>query len=224
MNPLTETFDEGRNRTSSTRIVFDIESGPLPLSHLESIMPEFKAAANLKDPAKIAASIAEKRESFVSDAALDATTGRVLAIGHFIGESYGELHGPDEAALLTGFWNILRSFQSGNQAFELIGFNSNQFDLPFLFQRSIALNVPIPLGLRQGRYWANHVIDLREVWNFGRKEQKGSLDHICRSLGLGQKSGSGADFAKLYETDPEKALAYLKNDCLLTKKLAERIL
>lgn len=207
-----------------TRCIFDIETAPLPISHLESIMPEFKAPAGWKDPAKIAASIAEKRESFISEAALDATTGRVLAIGYYIGEAYGELHGPNEAALLTGLWDILRSFQSGNQAFELVGFNSNQFDLPFLFQRSIVLNVPRPLGLRQGRYWANHVIDLREVWNFGRKEQKGSLDHICRSLGLGQKTGSGADFAKLYETDKEKALAYLRNDCQRTKNLAERIL
>ena len=71
------------------RIYFDIETGPLPESELLAMLPPFDASevrvGNLKDEAKIAAKIAEAevnhRRDFIDRAALDATTGRVIAIG-----------------------------------------------------------------------------------------------------------------------------------------------
>jgi hypothetical protein len=38
---------------------------------------------------------------------------------------------------------------------QLVGFNINAFDLPFLFRRSWALGIAVPFGLRKGRYWSN---------------------------------------------------------------------
>ena len=42
-------------------IVFDIETVPQDSTKLLALAPEFTAAANLKDPEKIAAAIAKKR-------------------------------------------------------------------------------------------------------------------------------------------------------------------
>ena len=60
--------------------VFDIETGPLPIEHLEDMMPEFTAPSNWKDEAKIEAKIKEQQTKWFEKAALDARTGQVLAI------------------------------------------------------------------------------------------------------------------------------------------------
>ena len=55
-------------------IFFDIETGPLAEQELNERMPVFSAKANLKDPVKIEADIAEKRKKFEEGATLNAYT------------------------------------------------------------------------------------------------------------------------------------------------------
>ena len=62
-------------------IVFDIETIPQDEARLLALAPEFTAAANLKDPEKIAASIAKKRADYLADAALNWKTAEVVLIG-----------------------------------------------------------------------------------------------------------------------------------------------
>ena len=47
---------------------------------------------------------------------------------------------------------------------------------------------------------------------------------LAKHLGVGQKTGSGADFAKLWVEDRAKALAYLESDLTLTKLCFERMI
>jgi len=205
--------------------VFDIETGPLPDIILDALMPEFEAGANLKDPDKVAADIAKKKLKFKEDAALSPLTGRVLAVGFLpdFGEPPLILCDDDEAVLLASVWNHFRT-AGGSRRPSFVGFNIAGFDLPFLVKRSWILNVPVPPNVRQGRYWADWFIDLRETWQLGDRQSSGSLDAICRAMGLGEKNGSGAEFAKLWSEDRAKALAYLVNDLEMTSKLAARLL
>lgn len=205
--------------------VFDIETGPLPDIILDALMPEFEPAANLKDPDKIAADIAKKKAKFKEDAALSPLTGRVLAVGFLpdFGDGPVIIHDDDEAKLLTSVWDYIRT-AGGQRRPSFVGFNIAGFDLPFLVKRSWILNVPVPPNVRQGRYWADWFVDLREVWQLGDKQSHGSLDSICRAMGLGEKNGSGAEFARLWREDREKAKAYLLNDLEMTGKLAARLL
>lgn len=208
-----------------TSIVFDIETGPLPDIVLDALMPEFEPAANLKDPDKIAADIAKKKAKFKQDAALSPLTGRVLAVG--FQPDFGDppliLADDDEAVLLASVWNHFRT-AGGQRRPMFVGFNVHAFDLPFLVKRSWVNGVDIPPNIRQGRYWADWFVDLREIWQLGDRQASGSLDAICRALGLGEKNGSGADFAKLWKEDREQAIKYLLNDLELTAKLAARLL
>ena len=57
----------------------------------------------------------------------------------------------------------------------------------------------------------------------GDRQARGSLDTIAKHLGVGQKNGHGEDFARLWQTDREKALAYLRNDLELTGRIAEAL-
>ena len=215
-------------------IIFDIETASLPESELAALVPPFDPAevktGNLKDPDKIAAKLAEAeanhRRDFIERAALDPLTGRVLAIGLLQNAEGGmqkaEFHviGHDEeAATLREFWSVCRGEMG--RLNQLVGFNSLLFDLPFLIRRSWKHRVPVPLGLRRGRYWADQMIDLRDAWQMGDRQARGSLDAIAKHLGIGAKNGSGAEFAKLWQSDRAKAVEYLRNDIELTAKLAE---
>ena len=211
-------------------IFFDIETGPLPEPELAALVPAFDPAevktGNLKDPDKIAAKIAEAesnhRREFLERAALDPLTGRVVAVGLVYFDT-GEFHvigHDDEAATLREFWEVCRGELGLN---EMIGFNSRAFDLPFLIRRSFKHRVRVPSGIRRGRYWSDEMVDLREVWQLGDRQARGSLDSISRHLGLGGKNGDGAAFAHLWQTDRAKAVEYLRNDLQLTARVAEAL-
>ncbi len=208
--------------TSASRcIVWDVETAPLPASYLDMIAPEFEAQSNLVDPVKIAASIAKKKAEWMDRAALDPTTGKVLAIGMIdLDGSRIILDGAgDEATLLTEWEKITSRYKA--ECF--VGFSVKSFDCPFLVKRAWKLGVK-PF-LRPGvnlRYLENW-IDLRETWQMGDRQAHGSLDYISKFFGVGSKNGSGADFAALWSSDRPAAEAYLKNDLDLTLAIAMKM-
>ena len=67
------------------------------------------------------------------------------------------------------------------------------------------------------------MVDLRDAWQLGERQARGSLDVIAKHLGIGEKNGSGADFARLWQSDRAKAVEYLRNDLQLTVKVAEAL-
>lgn len=212
-------------------IFFDIETGPLPESELAALVPPFDPAevktGNLKDPDKIAAKLAESeanhRRDFFDKAALDPLTGRVVAVGLRYQDS-GEFHvigHDDEAQTLREFWDVCKGEMG--RINQMVGFNSNGFDLPFMFRRSWKHRVPVPFGIRRGRYWAEQMVDLREGWQLGDRQARGSLDSIAKHLGVGAKNGDGKDFAKLWQSDRTKAIEYLRNDLELTVRVADAL-
>ena len=222
-------------------IVFDVETGPLAESELSALLPPFDPAevktGNLKDPAQIAEKLADAevnhRRNFFENAALDPLTGRVVAIGMLVFDELSEA-GPamdsgecviighdDEARTLREFWRYTQA-EMGRMN-PMIGFNIFTFDLPFLFRRSWKQRVPIPFGIRRGRYWGDQVIDLRDAWQLGDRQARGSLDSIAKHLGVGAKNSDGKAFAELWRSDRAKAEAYLRNDLELTAKIAHAI-
>jgi uncharacterized protein YprB with RNaseH-like and TPR domain len=213
-------------------IIFDIETAPLPEAELAALLPPFDPAevklGNLKDPDKIAAKLAEAeanhRADFFEKAALDPITGRVLAVGMLdLSDGDGLVLGLhiDEVSILHEFWDRCRGEMG--RINEMIGFNTHHFDLPFLIRRSWKHRVPVPLGLRRGRYWAEEMVDLRELWQLGDRQARGSLDAVAKHLGVGAKNGDGKEFARLWQTDRAKAMEYLRNDLNLTAQIAEAL-
>jgi len=223
-------------------LVFDVETGPLAESELSALLPPFDPTevktGNLKDPAKIAEKIAEAeanhRRDFFDKAALDPLTGRVVAIGVMVFDARGE-EGPlfgqkapsyiighdDEARSLREFWAAVRGEMG--RLHPVVGFNICNFDLPFLIRRSWKHRVTVPFGIRRGRYWGDQVIDLRDCWQCGDRQARGSLDTIARHLGVGAKNGDGKAFAELWQSDRKQAEAYLRNDLELTAKVADAL-
>jgi len=212
-------------------IVFDVETGPLAESELSALLPPFDPAevktGNLKDPAKIAEKIAEAeanhRRDFFDKAALDPLTGRVIAIGMLDLETdkFFIIGHDDEARTLTEFWEASQGEMGRLNG--MLGFNIFNFDLPFLIRRSWKHRIKVPFGIRRGRYWGDQLVDLRDAWQLGDRQARGSLDTIARHLGVGAKNGEGKAFAELWLNDRPKAEAYLRNDIQLTAKVADAL-
>lgn len=208
-------------------IIFDIETGPLPASEL--VIPPFDPSAvklgNIKNPDLIAEKIQKAEEShaadYIKNAALDAISGQVLCIGYRIEHDQPAVLCADadgEAAMLRQWWAALNDFQRQPR---IIGFNIKAFDLPFLIRRSWRHRLTPPSWLRQGRYWNDLIVDLREVWQLGDSRAHGSLGAISRHLGLGEKAGNGADFSALWQTDRQAAINYCLRDVQLTQQVAD---
>jgi len=208
-------------------IIFDIETGPLPVDQL--YIPPFNPSdvklGNIKNPDLIAEKIQKAEESHTADyirnAALDALSGQVLCIGYRFQHDKPAVLCCDadgEAVMLIQFWRLLSDLERQPK---LVGFNIKSFDLPFLIKRSWKHRIQVPYWLRQGRYWNDLVVDLREVWQLGDSRAHGSLASICRHLGLGEKAGNGADFSLLWNTDRQAAIDYCLQDIKLTQAVAD---
>jgi hypothetical protein len=207
-------------------VVFDIETAPLPEDQLKASMPDFKPAANLKDPEKIKASIEEKREAYLRDAALSPLTGRILAVG--VRKPTGDLliaHGEDEADILRKVVAQLGVYIQ--QQLPIGGFKIRTFDLPYIRFRCAVHGISSVrlMDRYKGRtYWHECFVDLYEEVVMGRERSGNDLDSVCKALGIPGKTGSGAHFAQLYKDAPESALDYLRNDLRATAGVYERIM
>lgn len=196
---------------------FDVESSAQPDEQLARLKPEFKANRTLKDPDKITADLAAKEQAWKDDAALDAKYGMVLCIGLLDDEGVEFLTGP-EPNILKAFWAI---FEDGPR---MVGFNIKGWDLPFLCQRSWILGIQVPQDLWNGRYWNLRFVDVLEQWCcFSNRFEGNSLAAVAKATGVGEKTGDGKDFSKLYSENRQAALDYCGLDLELTAKIASRL-
>lgn len=210
-------------------IVFDLETGPLPLEQLKATMPAFDEAevkcGNLKDPEKIAAKIAEAKASYeddyVSKAALSPLTGRILACGYCSTDTGKTvIDGGEEPTIVTAFWQ--RYERCRQQGRVMVGHNIEQFDVRFLMRRSWLLGLDVPGTVLDRGKWldAKTFVDTMVLWGGPVK-----LDVLARAFGVGAKTDGvdGSMFAELWAKDRAKAEEYLKNDLEITRKVAERM-
>lgn len=196
-------------------IVFDIETIPQNEQLLLARAPDFRPAANLKDPEKIKASILEKKERYLADAALHWTTAEVVLIGLGDGVEFKALHG-DEKSIVTSF--LAQACEALIDGCKVGGHNVKGFDLPMLINRARVLGATIPPGIMdfwKGRpQWADNIFDTLEILSFGNKQDREGcgVEDVCRSMGIKGKTGRGSDFPALWKSDREAAIAYNQQD------------
>lgn len=204
-------------------IEFDCETEPLPADELALVMPDFKPAKNLKDPAKIAEDISKKKEDWLDDAALSPLTARVLAIGVIAHGEFRYFTGNgDERHMLIEWEEFVRTRL--DEHYKFVGFNSNSFDVPMLCKRALRHQVKPMVRFDWNPMRSEEFLDLKLIWNnYNRSEIKPSLKALSRFFGLGDKLMDGKDFGKTWSEDREKALRYLRDDCDKTLQIGQRM-
>lgn len=198
-----------------------------------ALMPQPTASGRLKDPAKIAADIAEKTAAMFADAALDPLTARVACYA-IVGMNGGETAerseiitaatDDEERGLLQGIMRVL-----GTEELRLVTWNGIGFDLPMIYKRALILGVDPanfgapPLSAWTKRYATDRHYDLMQVWGGWRDYVK--LDTVARLvLGASKAECDVTTIADLIATDEGRAKVadYCVQDTRLTWQLWNR--
>ena len=203
-------------------IVFDIETIPQDETKLLALAPEFTAAANLKDPEKIAASIAKKRADYLADAALNWKSAEVVLIGAGDDTGIQSFTAGTEKELVGNFLTLLGDALADGVAAG--GHNVKSFDLPMLINRARVHGLKVPatiLSFWKGRpQWAENIFDTLELLSFGKSFDGNGVDDVARVFGLPAKLGHGGDFPMLWRADRDGAIAYNRRDVEIEIEIA----
>lgn len=185
--------------------LFDIETRPLPDAVAKYTRPfsDFDPAAvkcgNIKDPAKIAEKKAQAQadhelarldywKKATDNAALDPFTGAVVCIGIASDTGPVSIIAEDtEAGTLRQFWQLFALAENAVSKFVFwsgCGDPARKFDIDFLVTRSRINRVPIPIGVRSGRFYGQRIVDLAGEFLLHQRERYLSLTKACEMLGV----------------------------------------
>jgi 3'-5' exonuclease len=218
--------------SSMKHVYFDIETIP---SQLPGIMDEFRAAVQApgqyKKADSIAAWMAENRESEAQAAWLktsfDGGLGQCVCIGFALNDadpscySVEDLSREAETQMLEDFFSMLTDVGHC----KLIGHNHLAFDIPFLWKRAMVLGVKPPFNFpRAPKPWSEVVADTMLLWD-STQRSGGSMDRICRLLGIPGKDGmTGADVWPAVERgEIDKVAEYCADDVRRTREMYRRM-
>ncbi len=188
--------------------------------------------------------IAAEEERVYQLGSLNATSGRVLSIAVHVGPIPGfEIEGltsdqsehafgidaegneQDEAQALRDFLALLSDFDL--ECDELVGHNIIGFDLPFIFQRCLANNIPVRSPINLGEYNVRGVFDTMRGWWLGGRQRVG-LDDIAWALGFESSKTEEVEGSKVFELYQAGRLAEIReynlNDVRVTRKVYERLI
>lgn len=193
-------------------------------------LPEPEPKANLKDPAKIEADIAEKKEKAISKMGLNGNTALICACGFAGQKDDGEvwsdalLYDPKtgEKEFVGAIWDVLV------EASSYVTFNGLGFDLPMLLRRSLVCDLIPPIKISTHRYnvppQGNHYDLLQIIGGYGNMAT-GSFDHLCEAvLGEGKPEGiDGSQVQGYWDAGKREAIRlYAKDDAEQNLRLWQR--
>ena len=171
---------------------------------IETLPPDQNATAAIS-------SLESRSDEEFRDLALSGDWGRVLTIGVVVEKDGVELHRGllgrerqtmmfhlDEARTLRAFWKLLKGFNTKRDL--VVGHNIFDFDLLFLYKRSIIQRVRPSVSLSFTRYRSQPIFDTMHEWEKWRWSRKHiSLDELAGILGLESSKQDGMDGSKVYD-------------------------
>ncbi len=156
---------------------------------------------------------------FLRGTSLSGNWGRILCIGIAFGDQPAEVLTGDESAILREFW------QRVAHATLFVGHNALDFDLPFIWKRSVIHRVPPSVALTFERFRTAPIFDTMRVWDQWGPSSTG-LDQLAKILGL-QSSKQGIDGSQVYDYyragRQDDIYSYCKRDVELTRAVYQRL-
>lgn len=160
-------------------------------------------------------------EYFLSTTSFDGSFGRICCISYAINEEPVKTLCDTEQEMLKSFWEIAKNIDL------FVGFNIIDFDMRFIYQRSIITGVKPTRELSFARYRNNPMYDLMYEWSKWNSSNKINLDSLAKALSLPSSKGGaieGKDVAKAYENGRIKEICqYCEKDVELTRKIYQKM-
>jgi len=200
------------------RLFFDIETLPAEGKDIEIVKQLWE------DMKKKSANSEKKTENtfdnFFRNTSFQGEFGRILCIGYAIEGEPVECLSGDEKEILKNFWEIAKD------ADLFIGHNIMEFDLRFIYKRSIIHNIKPSRELNFARYRNNPIYDTMKEW-----EKWGaigtSLHKLSICLGVTSPKEAGIDGSKVYDFyldgKADEIYKYCKRDVEATRSVYERM-
>lgn len=162
-------------------IYLDIETLPAP--------PEAEPA--LRDYYESRPSRARTFDEFLRGTSLSGNWGRILCIGVASDDQPTEVIHGDEPTILATFW---KRVAAGTL---FVGHNALDFDLPFIYKRSIVHRIKPSLALSFERYRSTPIYDTMREWDRWSSPST-SLHQLALLLGF-ESSKQGIDGSMVYD-------------------------
>jgi 3'-5' exonuclease len=215
------------------RLYLDIETLPAGENQREALKILFekrRARKNKKEEWEDKSDF----EQFLLGTSFDGSFGRILCIAYAIDDGPVEcLDGDtDEAGMLQKFWEVVSSISSQprntqwpDYGVQFIGHNVMDFDLRFIYQRSIINRVNPAYELSFARYKNYPIYDTMKEWTKWTNNNIG-LEHIALALGIPTPK-DGIDGSQVYDFykagKANEICEYCKRDVECTRQVYKRM-
>ncbi len=200
------------------KLFLDIETIPAGEESLDAL--RLLHGKNLQKNSRKGKSV-ENFEQYLLKTAFDGAFGRILCIGYAINDNPTEIlyEEGDEKKILEKFWEI------AGDADLFIGHNVMEFDLRFIYQRSIINNVRPSQDLNFARYRNNPIFDTMKEWAKWSMFNI-SLEHLALALGIPtpKKGIDGSQVYSFYKDGKiNEILDYCKRDVETTRAVYKKM-
>ncbi len=198
-----------------SKLYLDIETLPAPEDKHEAVKFLHKKALE-KNKA-----LGQDFEQYLLNTSFDGAFGRILCIGYATDDNPAEVlySENDEKKMLEDFWQIAQD------AFLFIGHNIIDFDMRFIYQRSVVNGVTPTKDLSFARYRRSPMFDTDREW-MKWAMQKIGLEKLALALGIpSPKDGiDGSQVYSFYKAGKiNDILEYCKRDVEVTRKIYKKI-
>lgn len=160
-------------------------------------------------------------EEYLESTGLDGTFGRVCCICYAIDAGPVTTLSRDEKDMLEKFWAAAQNVDL------FVGFNIIDFDLRFIYQRSVIFGIRPTTELNFARFRSHPIYDVMHEWSRWSNLGRTSLHGLAKALGLqSPKEGDveGKDVARAYKAGRLKEICeYCAKDVEATRQIYKRL-
>lgn len=161
-------------------------------------------------------------EQWLLGTSFDGAFGQILCIGYARNDNPAEIifNDKNESETLKQFWQIAENYDL------FIGHNIMDFDLRFIYQRSVIHRVRPALDLSFARYRSAPIFDTMKEWVKWNNNSVG-LEHLALALGIPTPK-NGIDGSQVFEFYRQgksaEILEYCKRDVETTRAIYKRMM
>lgn len=159
-------------------------------------------------------------DTYFRNTSFQGEFGRILCIGYAIDDKEADCLTGDEKEILRKFWGLAKD------ASLFIGHNVMDFDLKFIYKRSIILGIKPSRELNFARYRKDPIFDTMYEWEKWSGKGVG-LHRLSIALGLESPKSEGIDGSQVYDFflagKTEEIYKYCIRDVEATRRVYKRI-
>lgn len=202
----------------NVKLFFDIETLPADKKIKKTVVDLLYQKELGKNP-KLTKN--EKNLDYIyRQTAISGDFGQIFCIGYALNDQKIDIIKGSEVEILNNWWQL------AEKADLFIGHNIMDFDLRFIYKRSIVNNIKPSakhLNLSFARYRSFPIFDTMREWEKWNTTSFIKLDTLAKALGLQSSKDGGIDGSKVYDHYLNNKFEEIYNYCARDVKLTREV-